>query len=190
LYALLEGEIVPAFYDRDERGIPLRWVARMRESMAQLTPRFSANRVVREYTERHYLPAAARYRARAADKGAAGAGVRAWQRHLARHWHDARFGALSVETRSDRHHFAIQLQLGGLDPDAVRVELYADPLGDGAPVCAALTREPGAGAPDGGYEYCGEVPASRPAADYTPRLVPHHPLAHVPLEAPWILWQR
>jgi len=61
--------------ERDERGIPLRWVARMRESMAQLTRRFSADRVVRDYTEQHYLPAAAGYRARAAGKGAAGAGV-------------------------------------------------------------------------------------------------------------------
>jgi starch phosphorylase len=42
----------------------------MRESMAQLTPRFSAGRAVREYSEQHYLPAAAAYRERAANKGA------------------------------------------------------------------------------------------------------------------------
>ncbi|MEB2344190.1 MAG: alpha-glucan family phosphorylase [Deltaproteobacteria bacterium] len=186
LYALLEGEVVPAFYDRDERGIPQRWVARMRESMARLTPRFSANRVVREYTEQHYLPAAEGYRARAADKGAAGAGLRAWQRRLAEHWRDVRFGALRVETRDGRHHFAIPLELGGLDPEAVRVELYADPSG-GEPALAPMARER---RPDGSYEYRGRVPALRPAGDYTPRLVPHHPLARVPLEAPWILWQR
>src|SRR5439155_7947547 len=58
LYALLESEIVPEFYTRD-KGIPKRWVARMRESMARLTPFFSANRTVREYAEGRYLPAAA-----------------------------------------------------------------------------------------------------------------------------------
>ena len=58
LYELLEGEVIPEFYARDEQGIPTAWVARMRESMARLTPRFSANRTVREYTEQHYLPAA------------------------------------------------------------------------------------------------------------------------------------
>ena len=72
LYDLLEREVIPEFYTRDENGIPNAWVARMRESMARLTPRFSTNRTVREYTEQHYLPAAAAYRGRAADKGAAG----------------------------------------------------------------------------------------------------------------------
>ena len=50
LYGLLEREVIPEFYARDERGIPRAWVARMRESMARLTPRFSTNRAVREYT--------------------------------------------------------------------------------------------------------------------------------------------
>jgi starch phosphorylase len=190
LYALLEREVVPAFYDRDARGIPRAWIARVRESMARLTPRFSANRVVREYTEEHYLPAAARYRARAAEKGAGGAGVRAWQRHLARHWYEARFGALRVETRGDRHRFAAELQLGALDPDAVRVELYADPPDGSEPFRQAMARERELAGPGSGWLYVGQAPASRPASDYTPRLVPHHPLAQVPLEAPWILWQR
>ncbi|HXV78865.1 MAG TPA: alpha-glucan family phosphorylase, partial [Candidatus Binatia bacterium] len=62
LYTLLEQEVVPEFYRRDERGIPTAWVARIRESMARLTPFFSANRTVREYTEKHYIPAAEAYR--------------------------------------------------------------------------------------------------------------------------------
>ena len=57
----------------------------MRESMARLTPRFSANRTVREYTEQHYLPAAAAYRERAADNGAVGSQVVNWQ-HSNGHW--------------------------------------------------------------------------------------------------------
>ena len=72
LYDLLEREVIPEFYARDKSGIPLAWVARMRESMARLTPRFSADRAVREYTEQHYLPAAAAYRDRAANKGGIG----------------------------------------------------------------------------------------------------------------------
>ena len=64
LYNLLEYEVIPEFYTRDENGIPTAWVARMRESMARLAPRFSANRTVREYTEQHYLPAAAAYKKR------------------------------------------------------------------------------------------------------------------------------
>jgi len=60
----------PEFYARDANGIPTAWIKRMRESMALLTPRFSADRTVREYTEQRYLPAATAFRERAATKGA------------------------------------------------------------------------------------------------------------------------
>jgi starch phosphorylase len=86
LYDLLERQVIPEFYTRDESGIPTAWVKRMRESMARLTPRFSANRTVREYTEQHYLPAAAAYRERAADKGAIGGQMVDWQHSLEQKW--------------------------------------------------------------------------------------------------------
>jgi starch phosphorylase len=57
LYALLENEVVPRYYDVDAAGIPRRWVALMKEAMASFSPRFSARRMVREYAERYYLPA-------------------------------------------------------------------------------------------------------------------------------------
>ena len=60
LYAILENEIVPMYYDRDEQGLPRRWIARMKRSIATITPGFSSNRMVRDYAERAYMPAAAR----------------------------------------------------------------------------------------------------------------------------------
>ncbi len=79
LYNLLEHEVVPEFYTRDEQGIPTAWVKRMRESMARLTPRFSTNRTVGEYTERYYLPRAASYLQRAADTGKQGGAIANWR---------------------------------------------------------------------------------------------------------------
>ena len=79
LYDALEREVIPEFYARDEKSIPAAWVARMRESMARLTPQFSADRAVREYTEQHYIPAAAAYRARTAHGGADGRKLVDWQ---------------------------------------------------------------------------------------------------------------
>ena len=70
LYRLLEQEVIPAFYDRGLNGIPRAWVQRMRTSMAELTPQFSTNRMVREYVERLYLPAAQAYRDRTAERAA------------------------------------------------------------------------------------------------------------------------
>ena len=72
LYDLLENQVIPEFYSRDENDIPRAWVARVRESMARLTPIYSANRSVREYVEGCYLPAAAAYRRRSQNKGASG----------------------------------------------------------------------------------------------------------------------
>jgi glycogen phosphorylase len=190
LYTLLERDIVPAFYARDGRGIPTTWVAKMRESMARLTPRFSTNRVVREYTEEYYLPAAARYRDRAADKGERGARLAAWRHQLAEHWRHVRFGSVRTETRDGGHHFTVDVDLGMLDPDAIRAELFAEPVDGGEPVRHAMTRGENLGGPSSRYAYAGHVSASRPLDHYTPRLVPHHPDAMVPLEATQILWQR
>lgn len=56
LYDLLEQEVVPRFADRDERGLPTRWLAMVRRSLLTNAPRFSATRMVREYVERIYPP--------------------------------------------------------------------------------------------------------------------------------------
>jgi starch phosphorylase len=58
LYHILETETVPEYYDRDESGIPVRWVERMRRSIATNLWQFSTTRMLHEYTERLYLPAA------------------------------------------------------------------------------------------------------------------------------------
>jgi starch phosphorylase len=190
LYALLEREVVPAFYARDALGLPTAWIAKMRASMARLTPKFSTNRVVREYTETYYVPAAARYRERAADKGVLGAQLAAWRRSLAQHWREALFGAVRVETEGAQHHVVVEVSLGNLDPESVRVELYADPADGEEPARHTMARAQRINGPGNRYEYRGSVPASRPAGDYTPRLLPYHPAATVPLEASEILWQR
>jgi glycogen phosphorylase len=186
LFTLLEQEVIPAFYTRDANGIPTAWVARMRESMAQLTARFSANRTVREYTEQFYVQAAAAYRQRAVNTGALGAEILDWQRALAQHWGEVRFGALQVTSGADQHAFQVPVYLGGLDPQAVQVELYAESPNGTAPLRLAMTR--GERLIDAtGHVYSARVPVTHPASDYTPRLIPHHPEAAVPLEAAQIL---
>lgn len=189
-YSLLEREVIPAFYTRDDGGIPAAWIARIRESMARLTGQFSANRAVCEYTRKYYLPAAAAYRRRAAKKGLAGAQVTNWQQALIQNWSKVRFGSVNVRTDGNQHVFEVQVYLGGLDPHSVSVELYADGRDGGGPVRQKMmSGSQGAGLSDG-YVYRAEVPATRPATDYTPRIIPHHSDVTVPLEAGHILWQR
>ena len=190
LYRLLEQEVIPEFYTRDAEGIPRAWVARMRESMARLTPRFSADRTVRQYTEQHYLPAAALYRQRAADQGAVGRQVVDWQRAMEQYWATLRFGQVTVQTEGSQHVFEVQVHLNHLDPQAVRVELYADGIEGGDPVRHEMTPVRQLAGVSGGYAYRLAVPAVRPASDYTARVVPQHEGVAVPQEAPWILWPR
>ncbi len=189
LYDLLEREVVPEYYTRDAQGIPTAWVGRMRESMARLTPRFSANRAVREYTEQHYLPAAANYLKRVENKGAKGRQMVDWRYEIEQKWGAIKFGETKVETRDGLHVFEVRLSLGDLDPKAVRVELYSDGT-NGGPAMLQVMRQ-GRRLEDGGYIYGSDVSADRPAADYTPRVIPCLDSSFaVPLEEAHILWQR
>ena len=190
LYDLLEREVIPEFYTRDDKGIPTAWVARMRESMARLTPIFSANRAVQEYTEEHYLHAASAYRERAADKGSAGKQIVNWQQNLEQKWAGLRFGDLRVETNAGLHVFEVEIFLNGLDPDAVRVELYADGINGGDPVREEMKCERALPDASGLYVYRVTAPAARQAGDYTVRAMPWRSGVAVPLECARILWQR
>jgi len=165
-------------------------VARMRESMARLTPRFSASRAVREYTEHYYLPAAARYRERAADQGALGQRIIEWRQALEQRWAALRFGEVKVETDGGQHRFETWVYLDDLDPQAVRIELYADGIDGGTPERVAMEAAEQLVGSVNGYAYRAAVPDIRPASDYTARVIPQHEGVTVPLEEAHILWQR
>jgi len=190
LYNVLEREVIPEFYTRDESGIPTAWVKRMRESMARLTPRFSTNRSVREYTEQHYLPAATAYRSRIANKSAIGRQMVDWQHNLEQKWTALRFGEVKLETGGDHHVFDVQVYLDDLDPKTVRVELYAEGVIGSAPVRQEMKRVRQLTGATGGYVYSAAVSAARPATDYTARVIPHCDGVAIPLENARILWKR
>jgi len=188
LYQLLEREVVPEFYMRDDHGIPRGWVARMRESMARLTPLFSTNRVVRQYTEEHYLSAASAFKERAKNQGAIGVDLLNWQTQIAKHWPTLRFGSATVEQKEGQLLFQAQVYLNDLDPDSVRVELYAQGLDGNTPFRHRMNRGDRLVGSANGFMYTARIAANRAAADYTPRLIPQHSRALVPMETPFILW--
>lgn len=187
LYDLLEREVVPEFYTRNQDGIPQAWVARMRESMARMTARFSANRTVREYTEQCYLPAASASRERVANKGSFGVQIEDWRRTLEQKWAGLHFGDVKIQPRGQNYAFEVQVFFGEVNPENVRLELYAD--GDHETLVHQEMKR-GQQLTNHGYIYRASVPASRSAKDYTPRVVPYLSNASVPLEASEILWQK
>jgi len=189
LYRMLEREVIPEFYARDQQDIPTGWVARMRNSMASLTPRFSADRAVREYTEQHYLPGAAAYRERAAGKGSMGLKIVDWQHALDKEWPALHFGAAKVETNAGQRVFEVQVYLHELDPAATRVELYADGVNGADVVRQEMERMGQLAGASQGCTYRTRVSAARPATDYTARLITSYTGVAVPLESLRILWQ-
>ncbi len=190
LYDRLEKEIVPEFYTRDAHGIPGAWVARMRSSMARLTPQFCTNRTVREYTQRYYLPAAANYFARAANKGSTGVDIVSWRHRLEEKWPAVRFGESHISTSNTMHSFETPVYLNELGPAMVRVELFAEALDGETPIRQEMKCVRKLTGAAGGYTYSAQVPTSRPASDYTARIMPCFQGTAVPLEADYILWQR
>ena len=137
-----------------------------------------------------YLPAAAAYYLRIANRGAVGRQIVDWQHDLEQKWAAVRFGEMKVETRGDQHVFDVQVYLDDLDPKAVRVELYADAVNGGSPVRQEMKRVRQLAGASGGCVYSAAVSVARPPADYTARVMPHCDGVAVSLEDARILWQR
>ena len=91
---------------------------------------------------------------------------------------------------AERHIFEVEVYLNDLDPNAVRVELYADGVNGGAPMRQEMQRVRQLAGGSGGYVYGAAVPAARAPADYTARVIPRCEGVAIPLEDARILWQR
>lgn len=168
-------------------GVPCAWLARIRRSMAELTPQFSSTRMVREYLENAYLPAAQALKQRMANNAEEAKAMLAWEERVRHNWKSVHIGTPAVSADRDTWGYTVPVYLGEMDPDDIQLELCADTMpGDDAPTheLSRGTRIPGTA---NGYLYRGRVPASHPADHYTVRAVPHHPDVRVPAELPMIL---
>ena len=190
LYDILEREVLPAFYERDPAGIPRAWLARIRRSMAVLSPRFSATRMLRDYLDQAYLPAAAALRRRLVDGAAAARSLCAWERRLRRGWKSLHIGTPDMIAEADGWACHVPVYLGEIRAEDVRVEIFADPTATAPGVALALDRRSPVPGAVNGFTYTGRVATPRPRTDFTVRILPAHPEARVPAELPLIRWQE
>ena len=142
LYSILEQEIVPEFYARDASGIPRQWLERVRRSMAVLAPTYSSSRMAREYVEQYYLAGAAELRRRMSNRGHKARELRCWEIRLRRHWSDLHIGEKTVRGDSATWSFSVPVDLGGIAPQDVAVQLYAEPRNGEPPFVGELTSTP------------------------------------------------
>jgi len=198
LYDLLENDVVPLFYGRAADGLPRAWIARMKRSMRILTPAFSTNRMLWEYAERYYVPAARCYGRLCADGMAGARQFAGWKAAMRQGW-----GGVQVEsvedsgprTRRVGEGFAVGVvvRLGSIEPKDVAVEACFGPLSAareiqrGRPVALALERSLG----DGRHRYSGSIPCQRSGMQgFTVRVRPSHPEACELMGVGLVAWWR
>ncbi len=188
LFEVLERQVIPEFYDRDLDGIPCRWIRRVKASMASLTPQFSATRMLHEYIDHAYLPAAAGFANRSANNAALAKEIRDWTDQLRAQWHHIRVGQLRFADEDGLTTVNVECWLDNISLDSVRVQLYAE-ANEHFPVSIVNLKRcrelPGS---VNGYLYCGTVPTQRRPSEFSLRVVPYHPAAIIPSENQCIQW--
>jgi starch phosphorylase len=197
LYDILEKDVAPLFYDRGSDGLPRGWIARMKRSLKILCPTFSTNRMLWEYSERFYLPAAAYFQRMAENKMERGRQLTKWKAGIYQHWRDIRVE--KVQAHSDTFarvgegfRVSADIHLGAIDPKDVTVEVYYGPLSAERQITQARTlamrAENALGS--GRHRYVAEIPCEVSGHHgYTVRVLPSHPDANSSSLTGLITWR-
>jgi glycogen phosphorylase len=197
LYHLLETEICPSFYHRLDGAVPSGWVERMKRSIADLAPRFSTSRMVREYAEKFYMPSADAYtRITGGDLGRIQQALD-WRDRVRAAWHQVRIVEVTDDTTA-LHKLGqtvtaeALVELGGLSPEDVRVQALVGKVGSGRELIDAEMHdmEPVEQAGNA-HRFRIVVPNRQPGhRGYTIRVIPRSEDVNVPAELPLVEWQR
>ncbi len=191
LYDLIENNVRARFYERDGSGLPPRWLEMVRHDLASLGPQVLASRMVRDYVNQLYTPAAGSSRLMLADTYAAAKDLAAWRAMLATKWAHVRVG--HVETIGERENPEVgnvlgvraSINLAGLEVSDVEVQVVYgraddyDELHD----ISCVTLEPDGVGEDGLHRFEGSVPLGRTGSfGYSVRVLPAHPSLVNPAE--------
>ncbi|MCP3816859.1 alpha-glucan family phosphorylase [Streptomyces sp. A3M-1-3] len=186
LYELIEQRVAPRFYDRGDSDLPERWIEMVRQTLASLGPKLLAGRMVREYVERLYAPAARAHRALDPDTARELAG---WKARLRGAWprvavdHVEALAATAVNGTAELGStlaLRVRVALDGLQPEDVEVQAVAGRVDSADHITDGQTfpLKP-AGGPDleGRWLYEGPLALDRTGPfGYTVRILPAHPL--------------
>ena len=129
LYELIEQEVVPLFYQRDENDVPRGWVAKMKDAISLNTPQFNTSRMVKEYARRAYFTTSDRLQQLSANQYQPAKELAAWHSRLNQYWYDIKIEAITIAAPTDlqvNQAFEVKatLNLGHLTSEDVQVELY------------------------------------------------------------------
>jgi starch phosphorylase len=199
LYDLLEGDVIPTFYDRGEDKLPRRWIERMKASIGNLCYYFNTHRMVREYTERFYLPAAERQGRLTADGMALARSLAAWKERVRDQWSKVRVESVTADSLDDVQvnseiKAQAEVSLGALTPDDVSVELYVGLVDADGEITGArvIPMRPVSDGGAGHYRFeVSSVACCRSGLHgFTVRALPRHPDLIAPFPPGLIVWAQ
>jgi starch phosphorylase len=185
LYQLLENQIIPLYYAKPDGKLPLAWLQLMRESIRSVTPVFNTQRMVKEYTERLYVPAAKSHEDFSRDSCGAATQLSHWKTQMRKDWPQVRISDVQVGNK-DRQAILVgeslqisaRVHLGAVDPRHVRVEAYHGEADNGEirnPTATILNQSSQSDG-DGNYLYQGSVPSTESGTyGFSVRVIPTHP---------------
>ncbi len=193
LYATLEDEIIPLYYDRDRNDLPALWVERMKESIRTLSPLYSTHRMLVDYCNEMYIPAAKRAREVSAKNFAQARSIAEWRGRVNKQWShvaiQAQVPAEDEIARGQKVSFRAWATLGKLDPKDVRVEVLSGPVENGAVKSPATTELRYTGRENGVHLFEGEVaPQQTGSIGFGVRVRPVHPDLKTPDESGKLTW--
>lgn len=196
LYNLLEREIVPLFYKLSPERLPRDWIQMMKQSMMKLCPVFNTDRMVQDYSERFYMPAAIRTHELAADNYKRARELAAWKNKLWSHWKEVKVAAVDFDGNqvcevNQSIAVSTQVELGSLSPGDVAVQLYIGLLDPEGNITAGKTveMEKEKQLKDGRYLYRCEVQCANSGRQgFGVRIVPWHPDLVTPFDLTVMTW--
>ncbi len=195
-YELLEQEVVPLFYNRDEHGVPRGWVDKMKAAIRLNTPRFNTARMVKDYAHQAYFMASDRLARLKEGNFAPAKELAAWRQQLLEHWYDAHISAVTIAAEAELQvnqpfQVTAQVHLGALSPDDVQVELYQGRVGaDGEIQGGEAITMAYRGQDSSGHSLYGVdlTYTTSGLQGLSLRLLPQHRYLHSPLDPKLVLW--
>jgi len=195
LFNLLEKDVAPLFYERDQENLPRRWIAKMKASMKRLCPIFNTNRMVMEYVERFYIPAAKRYSDLAAESGAKLGPIVEWRRKFRTAGAQVKITRVQAENSheirvGEKMRVTASVDLGEIPPEYVRVQIVSGSVNeDGTIVNSSSSDMKHAGMTENEHQYEGQLECLESGSyGFSVRVIPYHPDVRVPFEHPWLVW--
>jgi len=136
IYDILERDCVPLFYERGADGLPRGWVGKMKGSLTQLNAQFNTNRMLREYTEKFYLPLGLRWQNYVQADQAIIRSLATWKRKLETEWRNMRVVDVSDSAGGtfrvgSKKKVTALIQLGAIEPKDIVVECFYGPMDTG-----------------------------------------------------------